>query len=754
MSDAVDVEPPQVKHDLDEIYYYLRHYIAAVAEGYQRSMIVESPPGVGKCISLIKEDDYVITGNGRLTHLDETPDSVITLEEDNNLTKAEVNEKFERTVDETYELKTYDGRRIRLTPEHPLLTLDGWKRADEVEKEYIAVPNNYPEMSDDGLSKELNTILGYLLAEGGLTGGFAVFTNGDDQAHEEFKKAVKEFDSDLQLKEGTKKTDRRVVTDKKYANTLTRRLKELGIMGLKSEEKFVPDEVFEQSNERIAYMLSALFDGDGCIHESAFEITLKSEILIRQIKHLLLRFGIHSRVKKKVLKSGEYEGNEYWRLSISKGKSMVKLCEDIGFNLDHKQEKLEERADKIRNRKEDHGDPIPRAAEIAREARKLTDVHYTENQIHIGSGTGMISRTKAKEQIEFLESLDKDNIKCTHKEIAEELNLCAATISQRIRNGYKIEEVEEARETVVERKKQEFDLMLDRLKELSNDDVRWVKVEEMNKIEEEVTVYDLEVDHEAHNFVANDVVVHNSYNIQTKLEEEVGESGYIKIAGHTSPLALYQTLHDNSDKVVFLDDCSAVLKDRQAMEIIKAATETDVERREISWNSNASELNDGYSTSFEFSGQIIICANKIPDRGNTVEILNSLIDRSIMYEFDLNYRERMDLIKQIAYIHETDINAENRMEIVNWLEEVTDESCTNINLRTMFKCFNQFRYAPDNWRALVANLINIDPELEFIKQALDEHETVKQARKKYQDEFGKSRASFFRKKAELEENLE
>lgn len=246
-----------------------------------------------------------------------------------------------------------------------------------------------------------------------------------------------------------------------------------------------------------------------------------------------------------------------------------------------------------------------------------------------------------------------------------------------------------------------------------------------------------------------------SYNIEKTLEDEVGENGYVKLAGHSSPLALYQKLQDHQDKVIFLDDCSAVLKDRQSMEIIKAATETEVDERMISWNSNASQLNtDRYDEEFEFSGQIIICANNIPDSGNTAEIMNSLVDRSLVYDLDFTYRQRIDLIKQIAYIHETDIPVDKRMEIAEWIENVTGPEFQGVNIRTMFLCFNQYRYDQSKWKELASEIINIDVELGFIRDMLEKKDTVQEARKAYEEEFDKSRATFFRKKDKLEENLE
>lgn len=243
-----------------------------------------------------------------------------------------------------------------------------------------------------------------------------------------------------------------------------------------------------------------------------------------------------------------------------------------------------------------------------------------------------------------------------------------------------------------------------------------------------------------------------TYQITQTLRETVGENGYEKISGHVSPLALYQRMHENPESVIFLDDCSAVLKDRQAMELIKAATETEVNTRTVSWDSNTNKLPETIDNEFEFKGQLIICANQIPDTGSTKEILDSLKDRSINIELDLTYRERIDLIKQVAYITETEeIDAEERMTIAEWIESVTDQSSSGVNLRTLFKCFNLYRYNPDKWSELAREMIDINPEVAYVAEALNRHNTVSGACEDYMEHFDKSRSSFYRRKRALNE---
>src|SRR5581483_274348 len=77
-----------------------------------------------------------------------------------------------------------------------------------------------------------------------------------------------------------------------------------------SETKFVPDIVFSLPKHQIALFLNRLFSGDGFLHlrPSTQQVTIdyasKSKRLIQDVQHLLLRFGINARFRR--LSSGHY----------------------------------------------------------------------------------------------------------------------------------------------------------------------------------------------------------------------------------------------------------------------------------------------------------------------------------------------------------------------------------------------------------------------------------------------------------------
>jgi MoxR-like ATPase len=100
-------------------------------------------------------------------------------------------------------------------------------------------------------------------------------------------------------------------------------------MGLKSEGKFVPEVVFGLPRRQIALFLNRLFSGDGFLHvrPTSGQVTIdyasKSKRLIQDVQHLLLRFGINARYR--TLATGHY------RLFIQGSGSCRTFLEEIGL---------------------------------------------------------------------------------------------------------------------------------------------------------------------------------------------------------------------------------------------------------------------------------------------------------------------------------------------------------------------------------------------------------------------------------------
>ena len=89
-------------------------------------------------------------------------------------------------------------------------------------------------------------------------------------------------------------------------------LKEIGIYGKLSKEKAIPECVFRLPKNQLSLFLNRLFSCDGSIYRlnDLYEVSYStsSEEMAKQIHHLLLRFGVVSRLRNKIMR---YNGKQF-----------------------------------------------------------------------------------------------------------------------------------------------------------------------------------------------------------------------------------------------------------------------------------------------------------------------------------------------------------------------------------------------------------------------------------------------------------
>lgn len=122
---------------------------------------------------------------------------------------------------------------------------------------------------------------------------------------------------------------------KNHKNALALWLDELGINGKNSHEKYIPDPIFKLPGNLLALFLNRLFSTDGWAAlldsgQAQLGYCSVSEKLIRQLQHLLLRFGIVAKIRKRGI---AYAGkrNPAWQLDITDAISIRTFISDIGI---------------------------------------------------------------------------------------------------------------------------------------------------------------------------------------------------------------------------------------------------------------------------------------------------------------------------------------------------------------------------------------------------------------------------------------
>lgn len=216
-------------------------------------------------------------------------------------------------VQMTYRLKTRLGRTVDATANHPLLTLQGWRELGELAPgERIAVPREMPR-SEPALVLEDHelVLLAALVADGNLTQKTPRFSFGPNSpVLAEVEAAAAAMGLRLRTSAGGHGTATISSGRGGARNPLTAMLRRLGLWGLGSNEQFVPDVIFALPDEQLARFLSVLYACDGHVYASErfsqVGYTTISPRLAADVQHLLLRLGIVAAVR--TLRPAVYEG--------------------------------------------------------------------------------------------------------------------------------------------------------------------------------------------------------------------------------------------------------------------------------------------------------------------------------------------------------------------------------------------------------------------------------------------------------------
>jgi replicative DNA helicase len=320
-------------------------------------------------------------------------------------------------VKPVYRITTGLGRSVEATAAHPFLTLEGWKRLEELlPGERIAVPRTIPVFGTETIRECEVKLLGYFLGDGGLTDNCPEFTNSNPRLRADFAEAITAFtgvkvreensegprtptlcvsgddafiaehraDFARRLKEAMRAGRYRgrqvakalgvspalvclwgksacVPNPTTFAalcrllrveptalaphslpaisrhskNPVTLWLQEMGLWGKGAGAKVIPPTVFRLTRPQVALLLNRLFATDGwatVLSAGAGQLgyASASERLVRQIQHLLLRFGIVASLRRRAIK---YRGTRRWawQLDITDQKAIRTFIAQIGI---------------------------------------------------------------------------------------------------------------------------------------------------------------------------------------------------------------------------------------------------------------------------------------------------------------------------------------------------------------------------------------------------------------------------------------
>ena len=391
------------------------------------------------------------------------------------LEKAPVSHAFSTGIKPVFRLETQLGRSIRATANHKFLTINGWKRLDELkEGEHLALPRSMQASAVGTMNGSELALLGHLIGDGCTLPRHVVqYTTREHDLAVEVTRLAKETFGDAIAP--------RIATERRWfqvylsstrhhthgvRNAIAVWLSDLGVWGLRSHEKRVPACVFKQSAENIATFLRHLWATDGCVRlrtkprvYPAIYYASSSHTLARDVQCLLLRLGINARIAP--ISQGK-KGRCQYHVIVSGLADLREFVSQVGAVGSYKMESLRAIAAHIATLEANtNRDVIPMEVwkQLVVPAMKLGGVSH--RALHEGLGMSYSGMTI------FSQNLGRGRAGTVAKVVGSEP-----------------------------------------LQRLSSSDVYWDRIASIvsDGVEE---VFDLTVPG-PHNFVANDIIVHNS----------------------------------------------------------------------------------------------------------------------------------------------------------------------------------------------------------------------------------------------------
>jgi DNA repair protein RadA/Sms len=220
-------------------------------------VLIGGEPGIGKClVGSTRILDPVSGAFSEITEYASATRPVLSLDTRTHRLTPQRDVRFlDQGVQTIVAVTTRLGRKLRCTPNHPLLTPEGWRAAQELKPgTRIATPLSLPYFGQKEMSEAAVKLIAYILSDGSAQGQISVTS--------------------------------------------------AGLRFTKAAEKAMPDCVFRLPQRQMALFLKVLFSCDGSVYvttekQVGVSYSTISRRLAEDVQHLLLRFGFITKLRSK-----------------------------------------------------------------------------------------------------------------------------------------------------------------------------------------------------------------------------------------------------------------------------------------------------------------------------------------------------------------------------------------------------------------------------------------------------------------------
>src|SRR6201995_2112977 len=289
---------------------------------------------------ILRADNGAEVTFGELMRTGERP-LVWSLDEQLRMVARPMTNVFPSGRKEVFKLRLASGREVEATGNHPFMTLDGWTPLEELTiGDRLAVPRRIPEPVDTKAMAESEVILlAHMIGDGSCVKKQPIRYASVDEANLAAVTVSAAYFGVTAVRDdypSARVTTLRLPAPYRLThgrrNPIAAWLDELGLFGLRSHEKFVPQPVFALATNQVALFLRHLWSTDGSVRWDAkvgqgrIYYASTSRRLVDDIAQLLLRVGVFARIKR-VRMAGYRDG---WHLYIYGAENQARFLNHVG----------------------------------------------------------------------------------------------------------------------------------------------------------------------------------------------------------------------------------------------------------------------------------------------------------------------------------------------------------------------------------------------------------------------------------------
>ncbi|HEX7537127.1 MAG TPA: replicative DNA helicase, partial [Dermatophilaceae bacterium] len=294
---------------------------------------------------ILRADTGAETSMGELYAEGATDVPVWALDDSLRYVQRHLTHVFPTGVKPVFRLKLASGKTIRATENHPFLAYEGWTQLGDLRTgSRVAVPRHVPaphalkDWQDDKV-----VLLAHMLGDGSFVKRRPIrYASVDEQNLGAVTKAAMVFGVAAVRDEypAARCTTLRLRAPFHLGhgkrNPIAEWLDDLGLFGLRSHEKFVPEPIFHVSKRQIALFIKHIWATDGSVTVNKngkggrIYYASTSRRLVDDLSRLLLRFGISTRTHV-TLKAGYRNG---FTIDVSGVDDQRRFLQEIGVHGD------------------------------------------------------------------------------------------------------------------------------------------------------------------------------------------------------------------------------------------------------------------------------------------------------------------------------------------------------------------------------------------------------------------------------------